>query len=55
MLRKRGNQNIVKVFEVIETNNLAYLVMEKCDEDLEDYFIRKGLSCTFEEISDIAK
>ncbi|CAK63407.1 unnamed protein product (macronuclear) [Paramecium tetraurelia] len=50
----RGRENIIKVFELIDDQYKTYVIMEKCDENIQQYF-QKQKTISNEEILDFLK
>ena len=54
VLEQEGrNQNTVKFYEYFNTQRDFAIVMEKCDEDLNHYFIHRKENFSFEEIKEL--
>ena len=43
-LKLLNHQNILKLFEVYQTENNLYLITEFCDQDLESFIKEKGMN-----------
>ncbi|CAD8177761.1 unnamed protein product [Paramecium octaurelia] len=51
---ERERENIIKVFDLINDQHQTYVIMEKCDENIQQYF-QKQKSISNEEILDFLK
>jgi serine/threonine protein kinase len=54
ILQKFNCENIVKVYDVLESPNNIYIIQELCDTDLEGY-IKKNKDITYEMAMDFLK